>query len=171
MKPLITPPDVQAYARQCDADRNDIVRAIEEATQLDVLPLVGGATLERLYTMDPLSEVFVGGRFVDDCGAEREFAGLRKAMAYYTWARLVKTNSHRLTRFGYVRKSGDSSAPVSWEERQADYHDAFAIAQGMLEGTLAYIKANEKDFPDFPRGCCGKAGRSNGRVNIRIIGK
>lgn len=172
MKPLITPADVSAYARKCDADYDDVVRAIEEATQLDVLPLLGRATLERIAQMDPAHPVFLGGTFRDCGGCEREFAGLRKALAYYTWGRLVKTNSNRLTRFGYVRKQGDNSAAVSWEERQADYHDAFAIAQGMLLDTLAYIDAEIDKFPEYPRQCCaGKEGRGNGRVTLRIIGK
>ena len=172
MRPLIQPSDVSAYARKCDADYDDVVRAIEEATQLDVLPIIGRATLELIASMEPSHPVFLGGEFKDGCGGCREFAGLRKALAYYAWGRLVKTNSNRLTRFGYVRKQGDNSTVVSWEERQSDYHDAFAIAQGMLLDTVAYIDAEIDKFPEFPRDCCGaKNNRGNGRVTIRIIGK
>lgn len=172
MKPLIQPSDVSMYARKCDADYDDVVRAIEEATQLDILPIIGRATLERISLMDPTHPVFMGGEFKDSCGVCREFAGLRRSLAYYTWGRLVKSNTNRLTRFGYVRKQGDASTSVSWEERQADYHDAFAIAQGMLLDTVDYIDAEIDRFPEFQRECCGGKNRpAAGRVTMRIIGK
>lgn len=170
MYPLISPSQVESLARPCYSDVATIEKAIEEATLVDIAPLLGAATFELVKELPGDDALFIGATYESDCGEIHSSAGLLKALAYFTWARLVKTSPMRLTRYGFVEKRTDNSTPVSWEERQAAYNDAFAIAQQIMGGVLGYIRANEALFPDFDRGCCKTTSKS-GRVRVTSIGK
>lgn len=172
MNSLIKPTDVGNLARPCDVDSGIIERAIEEAEQLDVRPKIGDALFLRLTSgADPITDsvatLLNGGSYEDGCGYGHYFVGLRRALAYYVWARLVKTSINHLTRFGFVQKRDEYSDTVEYRERQAAYNDAFAIADGYMRGCLDYLQANPKAFPDY-----NLRGRvSANRVRYRIIGK
>ncbi len=176
MRHLIDPQDVSKYARPCDVDTHIIERAIEEAELLDIRPKIGDALFLRL-TSDAATQhdgastrvdvLLTGGEYIGKCGNERYFVGLRRALAYYTWARLVKTGVNHLTRFGFVQKRDEYSDTTEYRERQTAYNDAFAVADGYMEGCLDYLRANPGAFPDYTL-----RGRVAGnRTKYRVIGK
>lgn len=164
MRHLIEPRDVCRYARPCDMDDEIIARAIEEAELLDIKPKLGDELFLHLTTQ-PSDELFDGGQYTDACGTVRHFVGLRRALAYYTWARLVKTSVNHLTRFGYVQKHDEYSQATEYRERQTAYNDAFAVADGYMKECLAYIQASEI-FADYKLKGKVKANRTK----FKIIG-
>ena len=163
MKMLISPADIERLARPCDANNDTANRAIEEAMFNDIAPRLGAPTFARVLDADEFSPLMDGGTYIDSCGNEQMFFGLKKALAYFAWGRIVKTSTLRVTRFGVVEKRGDNSSAIPFEERQNAYNDAFAIAQGYMEGVIGYIEANENLFPEF---CSRSSKRAGGRVNI-----
>lgn len=165
-KHLISAHDVGHYARPCDMDEPIIYRAIEEAELLDVRPKLGAELFGRLLEQNAPAELLDGGEYTDRCGTVRSFVGLRRALAYYVWARLVKTGVNHLTRFGFVQKRDEYSEPTAYNERQVAYNDAFAIADEYMRGCIEYIEANPETFPDYI--LCGRV--SSNRVKFKILG-
>ena len=114
MRHLIEPRDVDKYARPCDMDDEIIARAIEEAELLDIKPKLGDELFMRLLTHVQFAVLINGGEYTDECRNRRHFVGLRRALAYYVWARLVKTSVNHLTRFGFVQKRDEYSQATEY---------------------------------------------------------
>ncbi|WP_418991858.1 hypothetical protein [Alistipes sp.] len=166
MRHLIEPCDVDKYARPCDMDEEIVARAIEEAEQLDIKPKLGDELFMRLFTLAPFDLLLDGGEYVDRRGNPRHFIGLRRALAYYVWARLVKSSVNHLTRFGFVQKRDEYSQATEYRERQTAYNDAFAVADGYMKACLAYIQAKPEIFADYTLRGRVKANRTK----FKIIG-
>lgn len=95
------------------------------------------------------------------------FSGLKTALAYYTYARIVKNNDINVTRFGVTFKEDDYSNKVSVKERVLAYNDAFSIADKYLHECVLFLSANKEKYPLY-RGI-GKV-KSN-RIKYRTIGE
>lgn len=150
-KHLIETYEVGQYARPCNADEEIIERAIEEAELLDIKPALGDKLFNKLQNSVTFSRLMEGGEY-EACGETRTFAGLKRTLAYYAWARLINSATHHLTRFGYVIKSDDYSRSADLRERQQAVGDATAIANAFMHECLRYIEANPDIFAEY-RGC------------------
>lgn len=166
MRHLLEPCEVGRYARPCDMDDEIVERAIEEAELLDIKPKLGDALFVRLLTHVQFAVLLDGGPYDDADGRRHHFAGLRRALAYYVWARLVKTGVNHLTRFGYVQKQDEYSQAAEHRERMTACNDAFAVADGYMKECLAYIQAKPEIFAEYT--LRGKV-RAN-RTKFKIIG-
>lgn len=166
-KPIITPDDIRRLARPCDVDREIAERAIEEATLLDIKPKLGEALFVRLVNDVKYSRLFEGGDYTDHDGNVHVFAGLRRALAYYSWGRLVKTATNHLTRFGYVNKNDDYSHGAELKEREVAYRDAFSVADGYIQECFVYMSHSPEIFPDYK----GNGRLKSYRTRTKIIGK
>lgn len=150
-KHLIEPHEVEQYARPCTADEAIVERAIEEAELLDIKPALGDKLFNKLQNSVTFSRLMEGGEY-EACGETRTFAGLKRTLAYYAWARLINSATHHLTRFGYVVKSDDYSRSADLRERQQAVGDATAIANAYMHECLRYIEAHPDIFADYS-GC------------------
>ena len=164
MQHLIEPRDVDKYARPCDMDDEIIARAIEEAELLDIKPKLGVELFMRLFTHEQSDLLLNGGEYIDEGGNKRHFVGMRRALAYYVLARLVKTSVNHLTRFGFVQKRDEYSQATEYRERQTAYNDAFAVADGYMKECLAYIQAKPKIFADYTLKGRVKANRTKFKI-------
>lgn len=165
-RPIIEPHEVNDLARPCSADESVIIRIIEETELLDIKPKLGDKLFLRLTTDVEFARLLEGGEYTDIDGETRVFAGLKRAVAYYAWARLVKTSVNNLTRFGYVVKNDDYSHQSEYKERQVAYNDAFSVADGYMKECLAYIQANPDIFSEYTL----KGKVTSNRVKYKIIG-
>lgn len=138
---IITPEEVDILARPCTADEDVALNYIEESEMQDIKPIIGDALFfDVANNQDKYKELLDGGMY-EAAGQEYGFAGLKRTLAYYAWARMVKCGTHHLTRYGFVNKNGDYSQSVEWRERQAAYNDAYAVADGYMRECLAYLTA------------------------------
>lgn len=165
-KPLIKPEEIGDLARPCDVDREIAERAIEEATLLDIKPKLGDELFIRIVNDVEYSRLLEGGDYEDKNGGKHVFAGLKRALAYYAWGRLVKTGANHLTRFGYVNKNDDYSHAIEAKDRQTAYRDACAVADAYVQECFVYMANFPDIFPDY---------RGNGRLKsyrtrTKIIG-
>lgn len=163
-KHLIEPQEVEQYARPCTADEAIVERAIEEAELLDIKPALGDRLFSQLQNRVTYGRLMEGGEYAVG-GETRTFAGLKRTLAYYAWARLINSATHHLTRFGYVIKSDDHSRSADLRERQQASGDATAIANAYMKECLAYIAAHPDIFADT----CNK-GVSANKTRYSIIG-
>jgi hypothetical protein len=138
---IITPEEIGALARPCTIDEDVAYNYIEEAEMQDIKPIIGDALFFDIADNQSKYEQLLDGGMYENKGEKRGFAGLKRTLAYYSWARLVKSGINHLTRFGYVAKNDDYSHAVDWKERQAAYNDAYAVADGYMNECLAFLKA------------------------------
>lgn len=170
---LITPSDVLALSRNNSGqlDPRDVETYIEEAEQLDIKPTIGTALYLRLLNnlgdADANRRLLYGSTYTACCGGMAMFAGLRKALAYYVYGRIVKNGGRTATRFGFVEKRDEHSSQVDYRERLNIANDATLVADSYMKETLNYIEQSG-DYPEYSG--CGK-GMINKRVTIKAIGE
>lgn len=162
-KHFIEPHEVELYARPCTVDEDIIERTIEEAELLDVKPALGDTIFAKLQNRVVYGRLMEGGEYEVD-GEKRTFAGLKRALAYYVWARLVNASTLHLTRFGFVIKTDDHSRTADLRERQAAAGSATAIANEYMKECLDYIEAS----PDVFGGVGGRL-KAN-KTTFKVIG-
>lgn len=164
---LITPDEINELARPCSADEDIARRFIEEAEHNDIRPALGDALYIAIATSpDKYDELLNGGLYSDPCGEQRYFPGLKKALAYYAYARIVKSGTNISTRYGFVSKSDDYSHSVEFKERNQAYNDAFSIADHYMKDCLGYIQCRPEAFPEYTQD--GKM--TANRVRYKVIG-
>ena len=167
MQQLITQNDISVFARPCNCEEDLAKRCINEAQMLDIKNALGDNLYLRLFKIDPdIDFLLSGGEYKDVCGNIRVFAGLKTALCYYAYARIVRAGSGRQTRYGYVEKSGDYSQNADIKMRMQAYNEAFAIADGFMSEVLIYLHNNKTKYPEFKN-----RGLRNNRLNIKKIGK
>lgn len=165
---IITTQDISTLARPCYADAAVAQRAIEEAEMMDIRPRIGTALYNALEE-DRCEALLEGGTYTDEYGKLRSFVGLKMALAYYAYSRIVKMAGLNVTRYGVVKKEEEYSENASIQERQALAGDCFSMADEMLLGCLEYVAANRAIFPEYEDKCGPRI--KNNRVKYRIIGE
>lgn len=170
---LITPEDVHALSRNSSAQLNprDVYTYIEEAEQLDIKPAIGAALYMRLLNNSGDAQanqtLLYGGSYTTCCGDMAMFAGVRKALAYYVYGRIVKNGGRTATRFGFVEKRDEYSYQVDYKERLNIANDATLVADSYMKETLNYIESTGI-YSEYNK--C-KGGLKNRRVTIKVVGK
>ena len=108
-----------------------------------------------------------GGVYEDKNGYKKSLTGLKTALAYYTYARVVKNGDRNVTRFGLVQKESEYSSHTELKEKVMAYNDAFSIADRYLKECVMFLDENNEDYPLYQ----GKGKIKSNRVVCRIIGE
>ena len=166
---LITPDEVMSLSRGMSAHVSDdkIGIYLGEAENLDIKPVLGDALfLDIKANPDKYELLLSGGEYTAKCGEKRLFVGLKSALAYYAYARLVKNGDGNVTRFGFVNKDYEYGNRPEYKEKQIAYNDAFDVASRYMKECVDYLSENRKDYPLFKRGGI----KTNG-TKYRVIGE
>lgn len=146
-KLLITLQDINALCRPCYADEEIANAIIAEAMREDVRARIGDALYIRLITSeyDALTEaertLLDGGIWTDSTGNQHLLDGLKTALSYLVYARIVRDGNILPTRYGSRVKNDENSVESENQERQRQYRQVFASADAMLADCIAYINA------------------------------
>lgn len=162
---LISREDIDSECRPCNAQDALVDRCIEEAQNLDIIPAIGADWWLRVLDRDDdavASLLWDGGIYTDTCGNARIFAGLRKALLYYAYGRIVRASLGVVTRFGFQIKADQYSDEATPEQKMQAYNEAFATADGYKAQCLAFLNTSDT--------CC-KRKIVNNRLSIKKIGK
>lgn len=152
-------------------DEREIDKFIEECEDIHIIPAVGLETFKRLCGVVVEGEdehvILNGGEWRDDgCGCNdgelRRCHGLRKALAYFVYARLIQNDGSIVTRTGFVRHDDEWASRDDDKNRVRKYNEVMQVAETYLSTTLAYIK--------HLKGGCGVAHQRGTRVRIHKIG-
>ena len=164
MANLITKTDIEANCRPCTAQDALVDRCIEEAQNLDIIPAIGADLWLQLPNANDayLNTLWLGGTWTDACGNKHIMAGLKKALCYYSYARVVRSSGGVSTRFDFVVKADQYSDSADLKAKTMAYNEAFATADGYKAQCLAYINEHE--------GCATKRKLKNNRISIKKIG-
>lgn len=166
---LITTKEVSYLSRDMSShiDEDKIKTYIRESEDIDIKSALGAALFMDLKEHPEKYETLLnGGAYTDRCGETHSFSGLKRTLAYYTYARLVKNADGNLTRYGFVEKDSEYSNNVEFKKQLMAYNDAFSIANTYLKECVIFLTENKKDYPLYK----GNGGIKAKRTTFRIIG-
>lgn len=161
---LITREDIDRECRPCNAQDALVDRCIEEAQNLDIIPAVGAEWWLRLLDRNDDEQAITlweGGVYEDVCGEQHIFAGLRKALLYYAYGRVVRSSGGVATRYDFVVKADQYSDSADIKAKAQAYNEAFATADGYKAQALAYLASVA---------ACAKRVIRNNRLSVKKIG-
>lgn len=172
MNALITAEEVSALARPIYADEEIVSSIIAESEREDIKPRIGDRLYLTLKTKgvneltNEESLLLNGGQWTSSNGDVHYLEGLKTALAYFVYSRIVRDGNIQSTRYGARIKSDENSTSTEDTERQRQYRQAFASADRYLAECLAFINRNSSAL-----GECGrdKKMRSN-RTKFRVVG-
>lgn len=167
---LITAEEVSKLSRDMSIHLDDskIETYIRESENIDIKSALGDALfLEVKEHPEKYNILLNGGEYDSECGVIQSFVGLKTALAYYTYARIVKNGDGNVTRFGFVNKESEYSSRQDIQEKVMAYNDTFSIADRYLKECVQYLNDCKNDFPLYNGGGKLKANRTV----FRIIGE
>ena len=149
LRPLILPAEVGQLARPCYADEALLTQIIAESEREDIRPRIGATLFVALKSTESdadltgsLRILLLGGEWTDNSGRMHYLDGIKVALAYYTYGRVIRDGNITSTRYGAVIKSDDNSNSASDNaERQRQYRQAFDTADTMIVEAVNYITA------------------------------
>lgn len=162
---LVTREDINKEVRPTSADEALVDRCIEEAQNLDIIPAIGADWWLRVVGRNDdavATLLWEGGIYKDTCGNAHIFAGLRKALLYYAYGRIVRSSGGVSTRFDFVVKADQYSDSADLQAKVQAYNEAFANADNYKAQCLAYLNTSET--------CC-KRKMINNRLSVKKIGQ
>lgn len=166
---LITTDEVSKLTRGMSVyvSGDKIEAYVREAENMDVRPALGDALFLDIKAFPDKYELLLsGGEYEAKCGGKRILVGLKSALAYYSYARIVKNIDGNVTRFGYVNKDNEYSSRPEFREKLQAYNDAFDVASRYMKECVDYLNENKDKFPFFRKGKI----KTNG-ATYKIIGE
>lgn len=140
MANLITPSEISTLAREVFIDDTKASLFITEAEDMDVRPALGDKMLKYVRdNADTLTDLMNGTTYVYN-GRTYTFSGLKRAVAYYAYARIVVGGDVEVTRSGLRSRDSDYSHQAPLEERQQVSRECSAIADRHMNQLLDYIR-------------------------------
>ena len=157
-KYLITHLEVSEYSREISqhVDQKKIEKYIRESELLDIKKTLGDELYLDIKSNQDKYKLLIEGGEYDNCGHKECFQGLRSALAYYTYARIVKNGDNNVTRFGLVQKDSEYSSGVDFKEKLMAYNDAFSIGDSLLHECIRYLNATKNPLY-----------KGNGKIKVR----
>lgn len=177
-KHLLTPVQFAELARPTSIHLEDdeVNRFIEECEDLYIIPTVGydvfsaaidyvdDNTLDGKFdeTFDPVLYLNGGAFNYNHCGcdgASEWCAGLRKALAYYVYAKMGRADGSIIARDGLMRHNDQYAQHV--EPNLKQYNDVMEVAEQYLASCQRYAKMHR----------CGVRMVRQSRATIKAIGR
>lgn len=166
---LITTLEVADLSRSMSVhvDENKIDTYIRESESIDIKSALGDALyLDVKENPEKYKLLLDGGIYEDKCGEKKIFMGIKTALAYYTYARIVKNGDGNVTRYGFVHKEDEYSTRPDMKEKVMAYNDAFSIADRYLKECVMFLDDRKEEYPLYK----GYGKIKANRTVFRIIG-
>lgn len=166
---LITTHDVSSLSRgmSVHVDEDKIETYIRESESIDIKSALGDALyLDVKENPEKYKLLLDGGIYEDKCGEKKIFMGIKTALAYYTYARIVKNGDGNVTRYGFVHKEDEYSSRPDIKEKVMAYNDAFSIADRYLKECVRFLEEKKDDYPLYK----GNGKIKANRTVFRILG-
>lgn len=153
---LITPEEISLLARPCHVDEQKAIAYIVEAELNNIKPALGDDLFLRLKRGENRL-LLEGGEYERD-GKLYYIAGVKRALAYYVYSRLLESGSVGLTRQGVVNRRSEFSDEADEREKISVSRETYAIADRYMQEIAKYI------------GGCGEATETSQRTLMKLIG-
>lgn len=166
-KYLITTLEVSTLSRgmSVHVDEDKIETYIRESESIDIKSALGDALYLDVKEHPEKYELLLdGGTYEDKRGEKKILMGIKTALAYYTYARIVKNGDGNVTRYGFVQKEEEYSSLTDIKEKVMAYDDAFSIADRYLKECVMFLEDKKNDYPLYKGNGKIKANRTVYRV-------
>ena len=164
---LITTLEVSTLSRgmSVHVDEDKIETYIRESESIDIKSAFGDALYLDVKEHPEKYELLLdGGTYEDKRGEKKMLMGIKTALAYYTYARIVKNGDGNVTRYGFVQKEEEYSSFADIKEKVMAYDDAFSIADRYLKECVMFLEDKKNDYPLYKGNGKIKANRTVYRV-------
>lgn len=168
-KYLITKLDVSSLSRgmSMHLDEDKIETYIRESESIDIKSALGDAFyLDVREHPEKYALLLDGGTYEDKHGERKIFMGIKTALAYYTYARIVKNGDLNVTRYGLMQKEDEYSSRPDIKEKVMAYNDAFSIADRYLKECVMFLDDRKEEYPLYK----GNGKIKANRTVFRILG-
>lgn len=166
---LITTLEVADLSRSMSVhvDEDKIETYIRESESIDIKAALGDALYLDVKENPEKYELLLDGcTYEDKCGEKKIFMGIKTALAYYTYARIVKNGDGNVTRYGFVHKEDEYSSRPDIKEKVMAYNDAFSIADRYLKECVMFLDDRKEEYPLYK----GNGKIKANRTVFRILG-
>ena len=153
-KQLITVDQFRELARPTSThlDEDEVNAYIRECEDANIIPAIGWerfkAATEQGEWGDSVLPDFQPATFLDggeysqdETKVQKYISGIRKALAYFTYARLFRADGTIISRAGGMRHRDDYSDHVQDVSSNKQYNDIMDMAERYLSDSLEYLKA------------------------------
>lgn len=164
-RPFITPQDISLLARPCYADEAKVLAYIYEAEQNNIKPKIGDDLFLRLK--DGENSLLLEGGTYEKNGKRYQLNGIKKALAYYAYSRLLESGSVNLTRQGVVNRRSDDANAVNEDNIIKISRETYAIADRYMQEIIDYLGAGEANMETTQRTSVRLIGASEGASRSR----
>lgn len=146
---LVTVEEFKELARPVSVhiEEEDVMAFVRESEDTYVIPALGYAVCKRLAK--PMKEkltdeeqiLLSGGEWTDKKGETHYCNGLKKAVAYFAYARMARSDGSIIARAGYMRHGDEYSEHIEGKERRNRENDVMNMAEKYLSEAMAYWKS------------------------------
>jgi hypothetical protein len=164
-RPFITPQDISLLARPCYADEAKVLAYIYEAEQNNIKTKIGDDLFLRLK--DGENPLLLDGGIYEKNGKRYQLNGIKKALAYYAYSRLLESGSVNLTRQGVVNRRSDDANAVNEDNIIKISRETYAIADRYMQEVMDYLGAGETEMETTQRTSVRLIGASEGASRSR----
>lgn len=166
---LITTSEVATLSRGMSVhiDEDKIETYIRESESIDIKSALGDELYLDVKEHPEKYELLLdGGTYGDNRGEKKMFMGIKTALAYYTYARIVKNGDGNVTRYGFVQKEDEYSSRPDIKEKVMAYNDAFSIADRYLKECVLFLNEKNDEYPLYK----GLGMMKVNRIKSKLIG-
>lgn len=159
---LLKPNEIAQYSRDMSIhmDEKRVNAFIREAENIDLKPTLGYLLEEIKNAPEGFTLLLEGGEYTTSCGEIKTIVGLKAALAYYTYSRIIKSGDINLARFGAVYKEVGESSRLTEKERVIASNDAYSVANRYLQECVEYLGSD----------CKNKRTIKSNRIIYKVIG-
>lgn len=145
-KHLISVEEFKELARPVSVhiEEDDVRAFIRESEDTYIIPALGYAVCKKLAETErnELSDdekvLLSGGEWTDCKGEVRYCNGLKKAVAYFAYARMARSDGSIIARAGFMRHGDEYSDHIESKERRDRENDVMNMAEKYLAEAMAY---------------------------------
>lgn len=146
-------------------DDGEVQTFIRECEDIYIIPAIGLARFKALQEdeIEPKNITLLdGGDYEDKEGILKKCSGLRLALSYFVYGKMVMSDGGLLTRTGLMQHNDSYASREDDKNRVRMYNDAMNVAETYLGSCLAYLKSVEGEEIKPVRGT---------RIKIHSIGE
>lgn len=150
------------FSQNYSAER--VAPAVLESQQADIKPQVGDTLFVRLLSpeyagAEPYKTFLEGGVYTPCCGGQAVFDGLKTALAYYAYARLITSNVNYLGTTGLRTAVDNTAVKAEYDERERVRLDVRRMAESYMADALRYAHGVEELRALLPGCGCNGSGK------------
>ena len=166
---LITTLEVSSLSRSMSLhiDEDKIETYIRESESIDIKSALGDALYLDVKDNPDKYKLLLEGGIYEGKDGKQLLTGLKVALAYYTYARIVKNGDGNVTRYGFVQKESEYISHIEFKEKVMAYDDAFSIADRYLKECVMFLNEKKEEYPLYK----GEGKIKANRTVYRVIGE